>query len=72
MISINSVLSLEPGEKLGELLECQEKTFLAQEKSWEKSLSARRKHKMICINSDLSLEPGEKLGELLESQEKTF
>ena len=72
MISINSVLSVGPGEKLGELLECQEKTFLAQEKSWEKSFSARRKHKMISINSVLSLEPGEKLGELLECQEKTF
>ena len=72
MISIDSVLSVGPGEKLGELLESQEKTFQAQEKSWEKSLSARRKQKMICINSDLSLEPGEKLGELLECQEKTF
>ena len=43
---IDLVLNLEPGEKLGELLECQEKTFKAQEKSWEKSLSARRKQKM--------------------------
>ena len=66
MISINPVLSVGPGEKLGELLECQEKTFLTQEKSWEKSLSARRKHKMICINFVLSLGPGEKVGELHE------
>ncbi len=44
MISIDLVLSVGPGEKLGELLESQEKTFYAQEKSWEKSLSARRKH----------------------------
>ena len=50
MISIDSVLSVGPGEKLGELLESQEKTFQAQEKSWEKSLSARRKHKMDRIN----------------------
>ncbi len=34
-----------PREKLGELLESQEKTFWAQEKSWEKSLSARRNTK---------------------------
>ena len=72
MDKIDLVLNVEPGEKLGELLECQEKTFKAQEKSWEKSWSARRKHKMIRIDSVLSVGPGETLGELLASQEKTF
>ena len=62
---------LGPGEKLGEKLECQEKTQNDQNHLSFESRARRKAGRIAWEPGENVLDPGEKLGEKFECQEKT-